>query len=80
MSPQFGAPDFENLVIPAIMKVDYIRIYQRPDQINVGCDPPGYPTTEYIQKHIEAYTNPNLTLWSDYDPKGFPKNRLIDTC
>lgn len=66
MSPQFGVPDFENLVIPAIMKIDYIRIYQRSNQINIGCDPPNYPTADYIQRHIGAYTNPNLTTWQQY--------------
>jgi len=80
MSPNFGTPDLENLVFPAIMKVDYIRIYQRTDLVNIGCNPPDYPTTDYIEKHLEAYTNANLTLWEDYTDSGFPKNSLVDTC
>lgn len=31
-------------------QIDYIRVYQRTGQINIGCDPPGYPTTDYIDK------------------------------
>lgn len=80
MSEQFGNVDFANLVFPAIMKVDYVRIYQRNDIINIGCDPADYPTSKYIDAHIGAYTDNNMTVWSDYSSKGFPKNRLIDKC
>lgn len=52
---------------PTIMSLDFIRIYQDEDQGNdddfMTCDPPGYPTTEYIRKHPEPYANPNLTDW-----------------
>lgn len=79
MSPQFGDPDFEHLVLPAIMKIDYVRVYQRTGMTNIGvniraglylrtflsrwllsltrrslqlpqCDPPGYPTMDYIDR------------------------------
>lgn len=80
MSEQFGKVDFDNLVFPAIMKVDYIRIYQRSDIINIGCSPDDYPTAAFIDKHAGAYTNSNLTVWADYTDKGFPKNKLIDQC
>lgn len=36
MSENFGEVDLENLNFPAIMRVDYIRIYQRTNQINIG--------------------------------------------
>lgn len=49
--------------MPATMRVDYIRIYQDPNEISVTCDPADYKTTEYIKQHAEAYHNPNLTLW-----------------
>lgn len=52
---------------PVIMSLDFIRIYQDEDQGDdddfMTCDPPGYPTTEYIRKHPEPYANPNLTDW-----------------
>lgn len=62
MSEQFGGVNFDEIVFPAVMKVDWIRIYQRKGQTDIGCDPEGYPTTKYIQDHIEAYTNPNFTV------------------
>lgn len=50
-------------LFPATMRFDYVRIYQDPDSISVTCDPPGYETTPYINKHIDVYTNPNVTSW-----------------
>ncbi|CAE6417346.1 unnamed protein product [Rhizoctonia solani] len=80
MSYNFGPIDFGHLVFPAYMLVDYIRVYQPANQRNIGCDPPDYPTAEYINTYIEAYTNPNLTTWvGDYKQR-MPKNRLIDSC
>ena len=49
--------------LPATMRIDYIRIYQDAGQEMVTCDPPGYPTTDYIAKHPEPYGNPNITHW-----------------
>ncbi|PWY71624.1 beta-glucan synthesis-associated [Aspergillus heteromorphus CBS 117.55] len=65
--------------MPGIMRFDYIRIYQDPDNISVTCDPPGFETTEYISKHPEAYQNNNKTSWSaaGYD---WPKNSLMHGC
>ena len=40
---------------PAEMLVDYVRVYQRQGSTNVGCDPKGYPTADYITAHLEAY-------------------------
>ncbi|KAH8804769.1 beta-glucan synthesis-associated protein-domain-containing protein [Xylogone sp. PMI_703] len=70
---------FDQLKFPTIMHVDYVRIYQHPDQEMLTCDPPGYPTTEYIARHPNAYNNPNLTSWAE---TGFPwpKNTLMNGC
>jgi hypothetical protein len=62
MSPNFGEIDFNNLEFPTHMLIDWIRVYQHPDRINIGCDPPNFPTSNYIERYIEAYTNPNLTV------------------
>ena len=45
----------------------------------------GKITADRIYRFIEAYTNPNLTTWSNPPEQGgygqtVPKNRLIDTC
>ena len=32
------------------MKVDWVRVYQDPENINIGCDPPNFPTEAYINK------------------------------
>jgi beta-glucan synthesis-associated protein KRE6 len=85
MSPDFSKIDRDNLIFPAYMSIDYIRVYQYPDEINYGCDPPNFPTTSYINRYIEAYTNPNITTWSNLpEDAGYnqpaPKNRLVDQC
>ncbi|KAF7168932.1 hypothetical protein CNMCM5623_001826 [Aspergillus felis] len=65
--------------MPGIMRFDYIRIYQDPDNISVTCDPPGYETTEYISKHPKAYRNANTTTWSGAGYK-WPNNSFIHGC
>ncbi|KAJ7228320.1 concanavalin A-like lectin/glucanase, partial [Mycena pura] len=49
--------DLTTMVFPAEMLVDYVRVYQRDDEKNIGCDPPDYPTMEYISNHDVAYTS-----------------------
>jgi beta-glucan synthesis-associated protein KRE6 len=49
MSTNFGPVDLDHLTFPATLKVDWIRVYQREDSINVGCNPPDFPTTDYIE-------------------------------
>lgn len=44
------------MVFPGEMLVDYVRVYQRRDAINVGCDPKDYPTKKYIDDHLQAYS------------------------
>ena len=52
MSENFGPVDLEHLLFPAHMKVDYIRVYQPSNAINIGCDPKAYPTKEYIEQYV----------------------------
>ncbi|KAJ3532117.1 hypothetical protein NMY22_g7877 [Coprinellus aureogranulatus] len=80
MSRSFGAVDLADLPFPVHMRVDYIRVYQPENAINIGCDPPDFPTARYIKNHIEAYTNPNLTTWVDDYQQPWPRNSLIDRC
>ncbi|KAG8689951.1 hypothetical protein FRC09_012188 [Ceratobasidium sp. 395] len=80
ISEGFGAIDFEHLVFPVYMLIDYVRVYQPSNKRNVGCDPPNFPTADYINTYIEAYTNPNLTTWVDSYKQRVPTNKLVDTC
>ncbi|KAF8603602.1 beta-glucan synthesis-associated [Ceratobasidium sp. AG-I] len=80
ISPNFGGIDWDHLVFPTWMLVDWVRVYQPKGQYNVGCDPPDFPTAEYINTYPEAYTNPNLTTWVDDYKQVVPKNRLVDGC
>ena len=71
--------DFANLTFPTVMRIDYVRWYQKEGDEMVTCDPPGYETTEYIANHPEPYNNVNLTHWSE---TGYaqPKNSLMNGC
>jgi beta-glucanase (GH16 family) len=64
--------DWANLNFPAVMRVDYVRWYQKKGEDKlVTCDPPGFETTKYIKEHINAYTNPNLTVsWRECCVRG----------
>ena len=67
LSLNFGAIDFDNLVFPTKMLVDYIRVYQHPDRLNIGCDP-----REITQRIPQLLGNTKYWL----DKKTFP----IDEC
>ena len=71
--------NIDELKLPAKFLIDYIRIYQPNNMIEMTCDPIDYPTDEYIRSHSIAYENPNLTSWyqAGFD---FPKNSLSHQC
>jgi len=70
------------------MLIDYVRVYQDEDKISedsISCSPSKFPTAEYIEKHMEAYTNPLLTSWVEAPERGgynhtFPPNVLLGQC
>jgi hypothetical protein len=80
-----------HMQFPSEMYIDYVRVYQREGISNgLTCDPPNRPTANYINKyvsiipagryltlrsHLNAYTNPNLTTWSQAG-YNFPTNTL----
>ncbi|KAK7472555.1 hypothetical protein VKT23_000670 [Stygiomarasmius scandens] len=80
MSRNFGPVDLDHLEFPTRMLIDWIRVYQDQKHINIGCDPEDFPTTEYINTYIEAYTNPNLTTWVDDYKQPIPKNSFLGEC
>ena len=62
MALQFGTIDPEiDTVFPATMEVDWIRVYQHKDSINVGCDPKDYPTMSYIETQVSLFFRCKLT-------------------
>ncbi|KAF7322099.1 GH16 domain-containing protein [Mycena kentingensis (nom. inval.)] len=80
ISPSFQTPDYTRLVFPAELFVDYVRVYQRPGtQHGVGCDPPARPTADYIQRHLNAYEDANLTTWAQAGYE-VPKNSEFRGC
>ncbi|KAH7351064.1 glycoside hydrolase family 16 protein [Rhexocercosporidium sp. MPI-PUGE-AT-0058] len=81
MSNSFATVFLPNLakLMPATMRIDYIRIYQEEGSESVTCDPEGYETTEYIKQHPEPYANQNLTLWKETKYK-WPTNTLVNGC
>ncbi|KAF8153938.1 beta-glucan synthesis-associated [Crassisporium funariophilum] len=74
-SLNFGHVDLDQLNFPATMSIDWIRVYQPKDAVNVGCDPKDFPTSQYIETYKNIYSNPNLTIWKDTQ-EPWPKNRL----
>ncbi|KAJ7894136.1 glycoside hydrolase family 16 protein [Mycena leptocephala] len=52
LSESFSFIDFDHLTFPAVMRVDWVRVYQDPDNVQVGCDPKDYPTAEYINECV----------------------------
>lgn len=52
LSMSFAQIDFSHQTFPATMRVDYIRVYQNPDQLNIGCDPEAFPTAAYINTSV----------------------------
>lgn len=80
MSTGFTTVNEDELEFPAFFRIDYVRVYQpKGTKMTTSCSPDDYPTYDYIQNHIEAYSNPNLTTWEEYGGV-FPDNRLTTTC
>ncbi|KAK4685737.1 beta-glucan synthesis-associated protein KRE6, partial [Tremellales sp. Uapishka_1] len=82
LSENFGAIDYDGLASlwPVTMAVDYIRVYQDPNNKNIGCDPAAFPTAAYIAQYPDAYANPNITTFAQIPNSIKPKNNLTDTC
>ncbi|KAG0039454.1 hypothetical protein BGZ82_008192 [Podila clonocystis] len=56
-----------DLVFPAVMKIDYVRVYH-PDATgtrSLSCDPVDHPTAEYIRNHPRAYQDSALQTWAE---------------
>ena len=52
MSTNFATVEEDLLPFPSFMLIDYVRVYQKKGQKNVGCDPPDFPTADYINTYV----------------------------
>jgi hypothetical protein len=57
ISPNFAIIDTADLVFPATLRIDWIRVYQPTNAINIGCDPKDYPTSAYINEYAPIYAD-----------------------
>jgi len=67
-----GGPDSTNGHLPGHMFIDYVRVWQKKDRTNVGCNPPNYPTREYIDANSELYGDPALPRGYDSCAQKYP--------
>ncbi|GAA5943225.1 uncharacterized protein JCM15063_005298 [Sporobolomyces koalae] len=77
ISFKFQTPEWGKIQFPGKLRIASVRVYQKGDR-NVGCDPKNYPTSRYINDHLELYTNPNLTMFTQSNFTK-PRNRLSAT-
>ncbi|KAJ7072320.1 beta-glucan synthesis-associated [Mycena amicta] len=80
MSHNFGNVDLAHIPFPCHLEIDYIRVYQPKSAINFGCDPPDFPTQTFINTYIDAYTDPNLTTWTNDFGQPYPKSSYLGEC
>jgi len=83
MSPNWQPIDLTTMVFPSEMLVDYVRVYQQENRVNIGCSPEDYPTADYIANHAEAYHNAQLQYWTTGAAganHSFPRNKLSHGC
>ena len=64
MSPGWQTIDLTTMTFPTEMLIDYVRIYQRKGHEDIGCSPDDYPTEDYINNHLEAYTSESEDAYS----------------
>ncbi|EGV62414.1 beta-glucan synthesis-associated [Yamadazyma tenuis ATCC 10573] len=79
LSNNWAYINWPSLIFPSELRIDYVRVYQPSDQKSVTCEPDDYPTQDYINDHLNAYQNVNLTSWTDAGYT-FPKNSLVNGC
>lgn len=68
ISEAFGQVEYDKLMFPSTMRMDYIRVYQDPNAINIGCDPSAFPTSAYISQCVPPhydYVRQPLTSTTD---------------
>jgi beta-glucanase (GH16 family) len=46
--------------LPAYYEIDYVRLWQRKNNVRTSCSPKDYPTQGWIESHRERYILPNF--------------------
>ena len=59
---------------PASFWIDYVRVWQPKGELNIGCNPPDYPTKTYIEANQEWYGEPVTPSGYDTCPEVYPKS------
>ena len=62
MSTNFQTVELDQLPFPSTMLIDYIRVYQKKGQKNIGCDPTDFPTQDYINRCAFRTSSPGACL------------------
>lgn len=75
LSAAFQSLQFDRLEFPGTLRIDYVRVWQERGKTSITCDPEDYPTADYINRHIDLYTNPNITTFPE---DLWPKNSLSE--
>ncbi|SJX63299.1 related to KRE6-glucan synthase subunit [Sporisorium reilianum f. sp. reilianum] len=81
LSDGFQKVHWNQIDFPAVMRVDYIRVYQKdgePDRIS--CDPPDHPTAKYINDHMDILTPCILLCSLLVAQNSWPKSSLLGQC
>ncbi|GAA5974252.1 hypothetical protein JCM11641_003355 [Rhodosporidiobolus odoratus] len=79
ISTKFQLPQWGKVEFPGKLRIDYVRVYQKKGHKNVGCDPKDFPTSKYINNHLDLYSNPNMTVFTDSNYTK-PRNKLSSDC
>lgn len=68
-----GGPQATNGHLPGHMLVDSVRVWQRKDRTNVGCDPPDFPTKAFIDANARLYGEPAQPRGYESCPQAYPQ-------
>ena len=67
-----GASALDNKHWPAKFYVDHVRVWQK--EVNIGCDPPDFPTRVHIEKNAWMYGEPVRPSGYDTCPEVYPQS------
>jgi hypothetical protein len=66
ISPNFATVDTADLVFPTTLRIDWIRVYQPKNAINIGCDPQDFPTSAYINEYAPIFPDTFFNISCPY--------------